>query len=146
MRGYFSIGSIHSKTEHNIGTLMRSAYNFGAAQIFTIGRRYKPQNSDTTQSWRHIPLYNYLNFDEFYNHIPYNCQLIAVELDTDAKPIKYFSHPERAIYLLGPEDGSIPRKILERCHCIIQLPGKFCMNVAAAGSCVMFDRINKSRS
>ena len=58
-RGYFAIGIYESKTETNIGTLWRSAYNFGADFIFTIGKRYKKEPSDTTKSERHIPLYGY---------------------------------------------------------------------------------------
>ncbi len=36
---YFEIGIFHPKTKENIGTLWRSAYQLGAAGIFTIGKR-----------------------------------------------------------------------------------------------------------
>lgn len=52
MSGYFEIGIFHSKTEQNIGTLWRSAYQLGASGIFTIGKRYKEMSSDTYKtSW-----------------------------------------------------------------------------------------------
>lgn len=143
MRGYFGIGIINGKNEVNLGTLWRSANIFGASFIFTIGRRYpkRGQSTDTMKTDRHIPLYEYDNFEDF--KIPRNCELIAIELDTKSKPIQLFKHPERAIYLLGAEDKGIPDIILNKCR-IIQLPGNHCLNVSVAGSIVMYDRILKA--
>lgn len=141
-RGYFGIGIENTKTEMNIGTLWRSASIFGAAFIYTVGRRYKKQSSDTMNSWKHLPLYNYESFDEFYRAMPFACQLIGIELDERSVPIKSFSHPERAVYLLGAEDHGLTKEALNKCHAIIQLPGNYCMNVATAGSIVMYDRMS----
>jgi tRNA(Leu) C34 or U34 (ribose-2'-O)-methylase TrmL len=44
---YFEIGIYHPKTRNNVGTLWRSAYQLGASGLFTIGRRYERQSSDT---------------------------------------------------------------------------------------------------
>ena len=143
MRGYFGIGILNVKTEANIGTLWRSANIFGASFIFVIGNRYKRQSSDTMQTWRHIPLFHYETFDQFYDFMPYDCQLIGIELDERSIPISEFSHPERCIYLLGAEDSGLSKDALNKCHKIIQLPGDYCLNVSTAGSIVMFDRIQK---
>lgn len=40
-RGYFGIGIYHTKNVLNVGTLWRSAHNFGASFIFTVGMRYR---------------------------------------------------------------------------------------------------------
>lgn len=143
MRGYFGIGIENTKTEMNIGTLWRSAHIMGASFIFTIGKRYKKQPSDTMKSWRAIPLYTYADFDEFYNILPYDCQLVGVELDEKAIPVERFVHPERCIYLLGAEDHGLTRNALNGCHKLVQLPGSYCMNVAVAGSLIMYDRSHK---
>jgi tRNA G18 (ribose-2'-O)-methylase SpoU len=143
MRGYFGIGIFHGKTEANIGTLWRSASLMGASFIFTIGKRYSKQASDTMQSWRHIPLYNYENMGDFYKSLPYDCQIVGIELHPEAQPIKSFKHPKRCIYLLGAEDGGLSNEAIQSCHKLVQLPGEYSMNVAVAGSIVMFDRINK---
>ena len=143
MRGYYGIGIINGKTEKNIGTLWRSAYIMGAQFIFTIGNRYKHQCSDTTKAPKKIPYFHYDTFEEFYKNMPKDCKLIGVELDEKSIPIKNYVHFERSIYLLGAEDNGIPKEILKKCHNIIQLQGKICLNVAVAGSIVMFDRINK---
>ena len=139
-RGYYGIGIEHTKTTQNVGTLWRSASIMGANFIFTIGRRYKKQPSDTMKSWKHIPLYNYETFEEFYKAIPFDCRLIGVELDERSIPIKEFIHPERCIYLLGAEDSGLTKKAMDKCHMIVQLPGEFSMNVSVAGSIIMFDR------
>ena len=142
-RGYFGIGIENTKTVMNIGTLWRSANLMGADFIFTIGARYKKQPSDTLKTWRHIPLYTYDTFEDFYKHIPYDCRLIGVELDEGAIPIKEYVHPERCIYLLGAEDHGLTKKAQERCHNLVVLPGRMSMNVAVAGSIVMYDRLSK---
>jgi len=145
-RGYYGIGILNGKTEMNIGTLWRSASILGASFIFTIGKRYKKQASDTMKAWRHIPLYHYDEFADFYKNIPYDCQLVGVELDERAHLIKNYVHPQRCIYILGAEDNGLTIEALSHCHSIIQLPGEYCMNVAVAGSIVMYDRYNKRRS
>ena len=142
-RGYFGIGIYMPKTEQNIGTLWRSAFCFGASYIFTIGRRYKKQCSDTVQAFRHIPLIEYPSFQSFIETRPMDAQIVAIENCSGAKEIGSFCHPERAIYLLGAEDNGIPTSILEQTNHTIILPGRFCLNVSVAGSIVMFDRLSK---
>lgn len=143
IRGFFGIGIQNTKTEMNVGTLWRSASIMGASFIFTIGKRYKKQASDTMASWRHIPLYNYETFEEFYKAIPYDCQLIGIELDEKSVPVAQFKHPERAVYLLGAEDSGLTKEAIEKCHKLVQLPGDYCMNVAVVGSIIMYDRTTK---
>lgn len=140
MKGYFGIGVEHTKTAANIGTLWRSAHLLGASFIFTIGQRYKHQASDTSKAWRHIPLYEYATFDDFYASLPHGCRVIGIELDPKATPLARFVHPERCVYLLGAEDHGLSKKAQEKCHGMVVLPGEFSMNVAVAGSIVMYDR------
>jgi tRNA G18 (ribose-2'-O)-methylase SpoU len=143
-RGFFGVGIEHTKTNQNIGTLWRSAHILGASFIFTIGHRYKKQASDTTKAWRTIPLYTYDTFDDFYESLPYDCQLVGIEIDQRADSIKNFAHPERCVYLLGAEDHGLTKKAIEKCHKIVVLPGDYCMNVSVSGSIVMSDRWNKA--
>jgi len=142
-RGYFGIGVYNGKNAKNIGTLWRSAAILGADFIFTVGHRYKKQCSDTMKTPRHIPLYHYQDEQDFFNHIPYDCPVVAVELAEKAVMLEWYHHRERCIYLLGAEDGGIPNRILERCLDVIQIPGDYCYNVSVAGSIVMYDRTVK---
>jgi len=143
-RGYFGIGIYNGKNILNIGTLWRSALISGADFIFTIGNRYKEQCSDTTKAPRHIPLYHYKDSQDFFDHLPYDCPVVAVELADNAVMLDRYRHRERCIYLLGAEDNGIPDKMLNKCLEIVQIPGAYCCyNVAVAGSIVMYDRMVK---
>lgn len=142
-RGYFGMAVSRPKTESNVGTLWRSANIFGASFIAIIGGRYRAQSSDTMQTPRHVPLYEYATFEDFYAHMPHGCQLVGVELVEGARSLPGFRHPERAVYLLGPEDGSLTEADLRRCHSRIVIPGTHCLNLAVAGSIVLYDRVAK---
>lgn len=139
-RGYFAIGIYGCKNSINIGTLWRSAANMGAAYIFTVGHRYKQQSSDTVKAFRHIPLFEYVSFAEMYKALPRDCWLIGVEQSASAHNLPGFAHPERAVYLLGAEDHGLPESVLSGCHATVQIPSARCLNVAVAGSIVVYDR------
>ena len=139
-RGFFEIGVYHPKTEANIGTLMRSAYQLGAAGVFTIGHRYKPQASDTYKAYRHLPVRHFATFAEFQEARPYAARLVGVEMG--GKPLGQTSHPQTAVYLLGAEDHGLPPDVLAACQQVISLEavGVASYNVAVAGSLVMYHR------
>ena len=140
MRGYFGIGVSNPKKSVNIGTLWRSASNFGAAFLFTIGLRYQQQPSDPTKADRHIPLFHFADLMDFLNHRPRGCALVGVEQSTLSTPIQRFTHPERAMYLLGAEDEGLSAEIQGLCASVIHIETPRCLNVAVAGSIVMFHR------
>lgn len=143
-QGYFGIGIFEPKHETNMGTLWRSASILGASFLFTVGKRYRKQPTDTNKSWQAIPLFHYPDLADFYTHLPYSCQLVGVELDHRAVPIEQFAHPQRCVYLLGAEDHGLTNIARDRCHHLIQLPGPTSLNVAAAGSIVLYDRFLKA--
>lgn len=144
MRGYFGIGIAHAKTEVNVGTLWRSAHSFGADFVFTVGRRYRQQASDTTKATRHVPLFHYEDVDDLVRHLPHSCPLVGVELNPAAVPLSRFEHPLQACYLLGAEDFGLNANTLRRCHRLVEVDGaSMCLNVAVAGSLVLYDRARK---
>ena len=143
--GFYGIGIVHGRHDHNIGTLWRSAYIMGASFIFTIGRGYKPQTSDVVTAWARIPLYNYDSIDDLKAHLPYSTRMVAVELDEKSQPLETFEHPDRAVYILGNEKNGLPEPVLAACHDIVQLPGSFSLNVSVAGSIVLYDLVAKRK-
>jgi tRNA G18 (ribose-2'-O)-methylase SpoU len=140
---FFGIGIVNNVNEINIGTLWRSAYILGASFIFTVDKKYKQQRSDVTRSWTKIPLYHYKTFADLKSNLPYSTRLVAVEIVEQAVSLAQFEHPCRAAYLLGNEQIGLSPKILDECHAVVSLPGSFSLNVAVAGSIVMYDRISK---
>lgn len=138
---YFEIGIFHSKKRENLGTLWRTAYQLGAAGVFTINRRYERQPSDTLSVARHIPMRNYESFEQFLAHRPVHAVLVGIEMG--GIPLSEFDHPPQAIYLLGAEDIGLPGYVLEKCQLVVSLEAmtRPSYNVAVAGSIVLYDRV-----
>jgi len=138
---YFEIGIFNNKTSDNLGTLWRTAYQLGAAGIFTIGRRYTHQPSDPFVTGKHIPLRNFETFEDFLKHRPIGAVLVGIE--HGGTPLYQFDHPPQAIYILGAEDNGLPNRVLEKCNLLVSLEAltRPSYNVAVAGSIVMYDRI-----
>lgn len=146
MRGYSGIGIYKNKWRVNSGTLVRSSWFLGADLFFTIGRRYKKQPSDT-KLHRHVPIFNFETLADFKKVLPKNCEVVFVELSEKASSLKDFEHPERAMYILGAEDKGIPERVMSG-HKVIQIPqvkNRGSMNVAVAGSIVLYDRLIKQK-
>lgn len=138
MRGYCGIGVYRPKTGVNIGTLVRSARCFGADFVFTVGKRYVREASSTKHE-RHIPVLHFEDESTWRQAMPSNAQLVCVEITENAKRLRSYPHPERAVYLLGAEDTGIPQEVMAGCE-VVQVDTEFCLNVATAGSIVLYDR------
>lgn len=144
--GFFGVAAFNPKTGANVGTLWRSAMSYHAGMIATVGRRrYEYQSTDTCKTHNSMPLITFRDIDDLIEHLPYGCELIGVELTNRATPLDMFTHPDRAIYLLGAEDKGIPDDVLAKCHKVIQIPAPvpWSLNVAVAGSLVIYDRYIK---
>ncbi len=141
---YFEIGVYYPRSSANIGTLWRSAYQLGAAGIFSIGRPYRRQTSDTADTSWHIPLRHFATFEEFLAARPVGALLVGIEMQ--GMPLASFQHPERAIYLLGAEDSGLSGRVLEVCNFVVAIEAvrSQSYNLAVAGSIVMYDRLAKS--
>jgi tRNA G18 (ribose-2'-O)-methylase SpoU len=143
-RGYCGIGIVGPKTAANVGTLWRSAANLGASFIFTVGHRYPKSAGDTIKAWRHIPMFEVDGMDDL--PVPRDCEFIGIEIDPKARDLPSFHHPERAVYLLGAEDSGLPADAISRCARFVEIPSHRCLNVAVAGSLVLYDRMAKAVS
>src|SRR3990167_1880379 len=139
----FAIGIEHVKHSVNLGTLLRSAWNLGAAMVFTVGRRYDRQHGDTVSAYRHIPLLHFVSWQDYRDHAPFDWQPIGVEIAPYSIPLERFVHPKCAVYLLGPEDGSLSAEAMGLCKAIVTIPSRLCLNVSTAGAIVMYDRLQK---
>lgn len=140
MRGYAAIGLYMPKTEPNVGGALRAAYCYGAAMVAIQGQRFKKFSTDTMKAWRHVPV---VEVNDLIAAIPFGCIPVCVELTENARPLETFVHPERAFYIFGPEDGSIPRVLTDK-YLTVKAPTRFCMNLAATVNVVLYDRAAKS--
>lgn len=143
---YFGIGIENYKYDENVGTLWRTAFIFGASFIFTIGKEYKRQRTDTVNCAKQIPMFHFEKIEDFIRFKPLDVVLIGIEMLKEALPISKFVHQKNSIYLLGSESKGLSDKAIKECNHIIQLPGKYSLNVSVAGSIVIFDRMQKLKA
>ena len=137
---YFGIGIQNGKTPENLGVLWRTAQNMEASFIFTIGKRYKKQACDTHDAVKAIPYFHYSTFKDFLKNLPKGVRIVGVELCDKAENLEKFHHPKRCVYLLGAEDHGLSKKAQEKAHFLVKFNSTKSLNVAAAGSIVMYDR------
>jgi tRNA G18 (ribose-2'-O)-methylase SpoU len=136
-RGYFGIGVEGISKPMNVGNLLRSAHSFGASFFFTVNPVVDLEamkGSDTSDAFGHIPFYTFEKPADLI--LPQKTSLVAVELVEGATDLPSFRHPQQAVYVLGPEMGSVSPEMQARCDYTIKIPMKFCVNVGVAGALV----------
>lgn len=139
-RGYAAIGLHIPKSALNVGSALRAAGCYGAAMVAASGQRYHRAATDTQATFRHLPL---LQTDDLHSVIPFGCVPVAVDLIDGAIPLPSYTHPERAFYIFGPEDGTLGHGITSWCRDVIYVPTRHCMNLAATVNVVLYDRMVK---
>jgi tRNA(Leu) C34 or U34 (ribose-2'-O)-methylase TrmL len=140
MRGYAAIGLHQPKNPANVGSVLRAAGNYDAALVAMTGARFKKAPTDTMHAWKHLPL---VQTDDLSSVIPYGCVPVAIDLIPGARPLTGYTHPERAFYIFGPEDGTLGPSITGWCRDVIYVPTNGCMNLAACVNVVLYDRMAK---
>lgn len=136
-RGYSAIALDRVKDPANLGGVLRAAGCFGAGLVVVGGGRLGKYATDTMKAWRHVPC---LEVDDLMGSIPFGCIPVAVELHARAKPLEAFTHPERAFYIFGPEDGNVSKSIIERVPLVVKVNTNRCLNLAATVNVVLYDR------
>ena len=140
------IGLTNPKSPSNVGSVMRAAGCFQVNSVLYTGKRYSIAakfNTDTNNVAQHIPL---TGVDNFTDNLPEEVQIVCVELVEGATPLPEFQHPENAIYIFGPEDGSINKQLISKAHEVVYIPTIGCMNLAATVNVVLYDRLSKLNS
>lgn len=139
-RGYAAIGLHRPKNVLNMGEVMRAAGCYGVSLVAVAGQRFKQARTDTQQAWKHLPT---IEVPDLLDAAPIGAEPVAVEFIDTATPLPRFIHPERAFYLLGPEDGSLPADLVRRCRHVVFVPTRHCMNLAATANVLLYDRMVK---
>jgi len=142
MRGYYAVGLISPKTPANVGSALRACDVYGAAFLAQTGNRYGDHGTDTFKSYKHMPFFR---VDDLKEIIPKDCVPVAVELLPNARSLVSYTHPERAFYIFGPEDGTLGEKTISWVRDVVYIPTKRCMNLAATVNVVLYDRLAKSK-
>ena len=150
-----TIGLTNPKSPSNVGAVMRAAGCYQVDQVFYTGRRYElaaqhskdTMRTDTKNAHHNIPLLatdNFINMKDLVENISSQARIICVDLVEGATPLPHFEHPDEAIYIFGPEDGTIRQEVIDIADEVVYVPTIGCMNLAASVNVMLYDRLAKS--
>ncbi len=147
MSNFFTcIALTNPKSPTNVGSVLRACGCFGADQVWYDGSRFdiaKKYSTDTHQANSNIEL---IKKDSFTQDIPEGTQLVCVDLVEGATPLAEFNHPDKAIYIFGPEDGTITQQVVSQADHVVYIPTLACLNLAATVNVVLYDRSSKLKN
>ncbi len=141
-----NIGLINPKSPTNVGAVMRAAGCYQADTIFYTGKRYahaQKFNTDTKNIKAKVPLIGVDNIKEAASK---DISIVCVDLVEGATPLPEFEHPKNALYIFGPEDGTIPQNIIDSAYSVVYVPTVGCMNLAASVNVLLYDRMLKTKT
>jgi tRNA(Leu) C34 or U34 (ribose-2'-O)-methylase TrmL len=141
---HLMLGLSNPKSPSNVGSVMRAAGCYQVDAVSYTGRRYARAakfQTDTQDVSRNIPLQG---VESFLDILPEGMKLVCVELVEGATPLPLFQHPERAMYVFGPEDGTIEQSVVDHADAVVYIPTIGCMNLAATVNVLLYDRLAKS--
>jgi len=138
-----ALALIDTKYAENLGKILRLASCYGLKQCWYTGNRIKLAEGERLP--REERMKGYKDVELIQNDYPFDCfpedvTPIAIEVRENSEPLFTFEHPKNALYVFGPEDGSIPQTVLRHCHRFVVIPTRHCLNLATAVSTVLWDR------
>lgn len=142
-RGFACLGLVNPKTPENIGGALRAADCYGVSQVNITGTRsnaFFKHGSNTQRTERHTPIFH---VSDPLQYVAHDTQIVAIDLINGAKPLQTFCHPERALYVFGPEDGTLGRDVTDKADHVVYVPTRHCMNLACCINVVLYDRLAK---
>lgn len=143
---------IDPKFPHNVGGALRACSVFGVPTLRWTGARvpHPAEESGRTRLPREERMracaavdYRRIHGDVVGRFVVDGFTPVCVEVLLAAEALPDFVHPERAVYVFGPEDGSVPKGVRHACHRFVQIPAASCLNLAAAVNVVLYDRAAK---
>lgn len=136
-----AIIALHNpKSPENVGSVMRAAGCYQASAVRYSGERFSravKYQTDTKNMHTTIPL---TQVADLLSDLPENTQVVCVEFAEGAALLPQFEHPRHALYVFGPEDGSLPQAIIDAADHVVFVPTIGCMNLAASVNVVLYDR------
>jgi len=138
-----SIGLSNPKSPSNVGAVMRAAGCYQVDSVFYTGRRYAHAvkfHTDTQNAAQSIPL---TGVECLINSVSKDMKIVCIELVEGATPLPEYQHPDNALYIFGPEDGTINQKVLDKADAVVYVPTIGSMNLAASVNVLLYDRLAK---
>ncbi len=141
-----AIAGWNTSKEHNVGTLVRTAHAVAAEEVVLVGdREWNIEAAKTAQDFTDVTILE--DEDAFLDHVrTRGWSLVAVELDDRAVSLFETEYPQNPCFLLGAERDGLPQRLIDAAEIVVQIPqwGLVpCLNLAVAGSIVMYDYLAK---
>jgi tRNA(Leu) C34 or U34 (ribose-2'-O)-methylase TrmL len=134
---------IDPKYPHNVGAAIRACSCFGVDALVWTGSRIQISQyerlprEERMKGYKRVQFLNYQRpLDLFGESTP-----VCVEVHDNSEPLTLFEHPANAVYIFGPEDGSVPQVIRRLCHRFVHIPAHFCLNLSAAVNVLLVHRL-----
>jgi tRNA(Leu) C34 or U34 (ribose-2'-O)-methylase TrmL len=140
-----AIALVEPKYPHNVGMVVRLASCYGIGQVWFTGDRVslnpargeRLPREERMKGYKEVQIHHQL---EFFDRFASDVVPVAVEVRAKSEPLHTFEHPEKGLYVFGPEDGSIPTRLLRHCHRFVVIPTRHCLNLATAVATILWDR------
>lgn len=141
------LGLVNPKSPDNVGSVLRAAANYGVDKVFYTGHRY-PRAIE--RKARSVDMSRKISKDVLISQtqcltdvVSENMKIVCVEFALNATPLPKYEHPENALYIFGPEDGSIEQTIIDQADAVVYVPTVGCMNLSASVNVLLYDRLVK---
>lgn len=144
MKSEVIIALTNPKSPSNVGSALRAAGCFAADRILYTGNRYDIAKKFATDTQNAAESVAIDKVEDFLANKPAAMKLVCVDLVEGAVPLPSFTHPEQAMYLFGPEDGSIKQELIDQADHVVYMPTNGSLNLAASVNIVLYDRKAKS--
>lgn len=131
------------KGTDNVGAVLRAAGCFAASHVYYSGVRYDRAAKFADAAAKHLGKVELSKTDVLLGCCPEGYAKVAVELALGATPLTEFEHPAKAIYLFGPEDGSLDQSTIDACDHVVYIPATNSLNLAASVNVLLYDRMQK---
>lgn len=134
------------KYQHNVGAVLRAASCYGIGQVWFTGDRIQIEEGQRLPREERMKGYasvELIQFDYPMDVFERGVTPVAIEVRENSIPLPLFQHPDNAVYVFGPEDGSLSKGLLRHCHQFVIIPTLHCTNLAAAVYTVLYDRMCK---
>lgn len=135
---------IDPKYPHNLGAIVRTCAAFGVRDVRYTGNRIDRRLSELSRLPREERMRGYRSVDWRRTDRPFDdfpmLTPVAIEVRENSESLPAFEHPADALYVFGPEDGSLTNVTLRHCHRFVAIPTRHCLNLSIAVSTVLYDR------
>ena len=142
------IGLLNPKSPENVASVLRAAGNYRVNSVFYTGTRYPRAarlNPCTVDMSRRVSKdIAITGVEHLIDDTPDDLDIVCIEFAENAIALPAYRHPHNALYIFGPEDGTISQNIIDRADAVVYVPTVGCMNLAATVNVVLYDRLAKS--